>query len=147
MKEGKCVWVSRSCASLKAIAYKNQQTVKMFNFWSHLLDLGNIVTDINNNYADEARLWLVKACSVLETLDSSYTWSKNELPADVLSNNFVNRPSFKNLHDPYFDQWSIDAKRAVTFEKWPLVVELKLKMWKNTGIQIFHFSSSTTWRF
>ena len=32
---------------------------------------------------------------------------------DVLPNNFVNRPSFKNCMT-IFDQWSIDAKSAVT---------------------------------
>ena len=36
---------------LKAIAYKKEQKVKILNFWSHLFDLGNIVTDINNHLA------------------------------------------------------------------------------------------------
>ncbi len=32
---------------------------------------------------------------------------------------------------------ALDVKSVVTFLKWPLLAELKLKMWKMTGFQIF----------
>ncbi len=43
---------------------------------------------------------------------------------------------------PFFDQWSIDVKSVVTFQKWPLVVELKLKTWKMTSLQIYNVTST-----
>ncbi len=47
----------------------------------------------------------------------------------------------------FFEQLSIDVKSAVTFQKWPLVAELKLKKKKKTkmtDLQTFNFSSATT---
>ncbi len=58
--------------------------------------------------------------------------SKNEDSLDVLLNNFVNKPSFINLYVLFFEEWSIDLKSAVTFEKCPLVDELKVKNRKST---------------
>ena len=44
---------------------------------------------------------------------------------------FINSRSFKNLDLPSFYKRSIDAKSVLTFEKCPLVTELKLKMSKS----------------
>ncbi len=46
----------------------------------------------------------------------------------MLLNIFITRPSFKNLSGVFFDKGSIDVKSVLTFEKWPLMAELKLKM-------------------
>ncbi len=53
--------------------------------------------------------------------------SKNEDSLGVLLDNFVNKPSFKNQYVLFFEEWSIEVKIAVTFEKCPMVDELKLK--------------------
>ena len=48
----------------------------------------------------------------------------------ILVYNFITRPSFKNLNVVFFHQVSIDAKSVLTFEKCPLVAEMKLKWCK-----------------
>ncbi len=48
-------------------------------------------------------------------------------PWYVLLDYFTTRPSFKNLYDAFFDQVARDAKNVKTFEKRPLVPELKMK--------------------
>ncbi len=41
---------------------------------------------------------------------------------------FYNQAVFQNFESNFFDQVAIDAKNVLTFEKRPLVAELKLKM-------------------
>ncbi len=42
---------------------------------------------------------------------------------------------------------AIDVKRAVTFQKLPLVTQLKFRTRKTTDIKIFYFSSATRGHF
>ena len=51
-------------------------------------------------------------------------------PLHVSLNNSVVRPSFKNLSDNFLAK---DVKRMLTFKRWPLVAELKLKVSKGCG--------------
>ncbi len=45
----------------------------------------------------------------------------------------------------FFYHWSIDVKSVLSFQKWPLGAELKLKMWKMEGLQICTFTSMGCW--
>ncbi len=56
---------------------------------------------------------------------------KNQTPSYMFASitNSTGRPSFKNLWY-FFDQVTKDIKSMFTFEKWPLVAELKFK-WPN----------------
>ena len=51
---------------------------------------------------------------------------------------------FQKSESTYFDKGSIDAKSALTFEKCPLVAELKLKMSKSHQAP-FSISAFTSW--
>ena len=61
---------------------------------------------------------------------------KNEQRWHALPYNSFNTPPFKilNLYDPFFDQWSIDVKSAVTRENCPLVEEQKLMKQRNVVV-------------
>ncbi len=74
---------------------------------------------------------MVSAKAILK--DTSYL-------LDVLSNNFVNTQSFKNLNAVFFfDKGSIDEEIAVTLEKYPQVEELKLKIQRSAIFSHFPF--------
>ncbi len=54
---------------------------------------------------------------------------------------FYNKIVFKKFEHTFFDQVTVDAKRVSTFEKCPLVAELKLKMSQNGRFFMFSISA------
>ncbi len=61
----------------------------------------------------------------------------------ICLNNSAARPSFKNLRGVFFSyQVAKDAENVFTFEKGPLVAELKLKVSKKAKSTILNFSSA-----
>ncbi len=57
---------------------------------------------------------------------ASYHW-KTDPPLVRFAWLFHNQTIFQKFERTFFDQVAIDAKSVLTFEKRPLVVELKLK--------------------
>ncbi len=53
--------------------------------------------------------------------------TKNHTPLVCFPRLFYNQTVFQKFERPFFDQVAIDAKDVLTFEKCPLVAELKLK--------------------
>ncbi len=54
---------------------------------------------------------------------------------------FYNQTIFKKFECTFFDQVAIDAKTVLTFENYPLVAELKLKMSQNGLFFMFSISA------
>ena len=74
--------------------------------------------------------------------DTSNTWSKNEQPMDALPSTFLNTVDHLSKIWHVSDQWSIHAKGAVTFEKWPL--------WFLAGLKFcfcLHFTATKVFAF
>ncbi len=66
--------------------------------------------------------------------------TKNQTPLVCFAWLFDNQTVFQKFERTFFDQVAIDAKNVLTFEKRPLVAELKLKMSQTE--QFFLFSVS-----
>ena len=74
-----------------------------------------------------------------EIKDTSYTWNKNGQPVDVFPNNFVNRPSFKNLYDPF---WPVIHRCQKSSDIWKVTSGGWAEIENVEKMQTFGFSIS-----
>ena len=83
----------------------------------------------------------VRVSSQLTILDSyGCKITKNCTPLVYFGWLFYNQSVFKKFERTFFDQVAIDEKNVLTFEKRPLVTELKLKMSQIEQFSMFSIS-------
>ncbi len=91
--------------------------------------LNNLEDEVHDSMMPtQVRLYDLGCQFLCSVKDTSYTWCWKHTPLVHFAWLLYNQTIFQKFERSFFDQVAIDSKNVQTFERHPLVAELKLKV-------------------